>query len=63
MRRTVFTTCGKISTSCPRKWLCWQTTCITETEGGQETLRILKGYIQRISDEMSVLDKKDEDEE
>ena len=31
--------------------------------GGQETLRILKGYIQRISDEMSVLDKKDEDEE
>lgn len=32
MRRTVFTTCGKISTSCPRKWLCWQTTCITETE-------------------------------
>ena len=31
--------------------------------GGQETLRILKGYIQRISDEMSVLDKKDEDED
>ena len=31
--------------------------------GGQETLRILKEYIQRISDEMSVLDKKDEDEE
>ena len=31
--------------------------------GGQETLRILKEYIQRISDEMSVLDKKDEDED
>ena len=31
--------------------------------GGQETRRILKGYIQRSSDEMSVLDKKDEDEE
>ena len=27
--------------------------------GGQETLRILKEYIQRISDEMSLLDKKD----
>ena len=31
--------------------------------GGQETLRILKEDIQRISDEMSVLDKKDEDED
>ena len=30
--------------------------------GGQETLRILKEYIQRISDEMSLLDKKDEKE-
>ncbi len=32
-------------------------------KGGQETLRILKEYIQRISDEMSLLDKKDEEEE
>ena len=31
--------------------------------GGQETLRILKEYIQRISDEMSLLDKKDEEED
>ena len=33
MRRTVFTICGKTCTSCRRKWPCWQTTCITETEG------------------------------
>ncbi len=35
MRRTAFTICGKICTSCPRKWLCWQTTCITETGEGR----------------------------
>ena len=31
-------------------------------KGGQETLRILKEYIQRISDEMSLLDNQEEDE-
>ena len=30
--------------------------------GGQETLRILKEYIQRISSEMSLLDNKDDGE-
>ena len=32
-------------------------------KGGQETLRILKEYIQRISDEMSLLDNRDAEEE
>ena len=31
-------------------------------KGGQETLRILKEYIQRISDEMSLLDNQEEEE-
>ena len=30
---------------------------------GQETMRILKEYIQRISEEMSLLDKKEEGKE
>ncbi len=32
-------------------------------KGGQETLRILKEYIQRISDEMSLLDNQEAEEE
>ena len=31
-------------------------------KGGKETLRILKEYIQRISDEMSLLDWQEEEE-
>ena len=60
--RTACIICGRACTSCPGKSPGWPTE-LEENRGGKETLNLIKEYLQRISDETSLLDKKEDEKD